>query len=242
MSPAGNLKVLFPFDGVHGVSPTGPLIQAKDGNFYGTTFGGGANNFGTVFKMAPNGTVTVLHSFNFSPDGGRPTAGLVEVGAGTFYGATSDGGTLGFGTIFTIDSGGNFHVIYTFDQTTGAYPLVTLALHTSGTLYSDTQRGGTGPNSCPAGVCSGVFYSLGTALDPFVTLLPKSAEAGKTIGILGQGFKGTTAVSFGGIPALYKVVSGTYLTATVPIGAGGLVTVSTPGGILSSKSEFVVVP
>ena len=69
----GVLTVLFPFDGVHGVSPFGPLIQASDGNFYGTTFGGGANNFGTVFKMAPDGTTLFCTASISIPTGRVPT-------------------------------------------------------------------------------------------------------------------------------------------------------------------------
>jgi uncharacterized repeat protein (TIGR03803 family) len=238
----GILTVLFPFDGVHGVSPYGPLIQASDGNFYGTTFGGGANNFGTVFKMAPDGTTSVLHSFNFSPDGGRPTSGLVQGSDGTFYGTTSQGGTLGFGTVFSL-TGNTYKVLYTFDQTTGAYPLVTLMQHTSGLMYAVTQRGGTGPDTCPFGLCSGVFYSLSEGLGTFVSLVAPAAKVGKTIGILGQGFKGTTAVSFGATPATFRVVSATYLTATVPSGANtSPVTVTTPGGTLTSNRPFQVLP
>jgi uncharacterized repeat protein (TIGR03803 family) len=239
----GVLTVLFPFDGVHGVSPFGPLIQASDGNFYGTTFGGGANNFGTVFKMAPDGTTTVLHSFNFNPDGARPNAGLVQGTDGNLYGAVGFGGTKGFGTIFRLTLGGTYKVLYTFDQTTGAYPLVTLMQHTGGLMYSDTQRGGTGANSCSGGNCSGVFYSLSEGLSPFVSLVTPAAKAGKTIGILGQGLKGTTAVSFNGTPATFKVVSATYVTATVPVGANnGPVMVTTPGGTLTSNKKFLLLP
>ena len=244
ITSSGVLTVLFPFDGAHGVSPYGPLIQASDGNFYGTTFGGGANNFGTVFKMAPDGTTSVIHDFNFSPDGGHPNAGLVQATDGNFYGTTGYGGTLGFGTVYKLTPGGTYTVLYTFDQTTGAYPLVTLTQHTNGTLYGDTQKGGTGPNNCGFGVCSGVFYSLSGGLGPFVSLVTRAAKVGKTIGILGQGFTGTTGVSFGGTPAAtFKVVSATYLTATVPVGAhSGVVRVTTPGGTLASNKNFLVLP
>ena len=238
----GILTVLFPFDGVHGTSPVGPLIQASDGNFYGTTFGGGANNFGAVFRMTPAGMVSVVHSFNFSPDGGRPTSGLVQGSDGNFYGTTSQGGTKGFGTVFSLTPGGTYQVLYTFDQTTGAYPLVTLMQHTSGLMYADTQRGGTGPNSCSP-LCSGVFYSLSEGLGPFVSLVTQAGKVGKKIGILGQGLKGTSAVSFAGTPAIFKAVTNTYLTATVPIGANsGVVTVTTPGGTLTSNKQFLVLP
>ena len=68
-----------------------------------------------------------------------------------------------------------------------------------------------------------------------------SGNVGKTVEILGQGFTGTTSVSFNGAPATFKVVSATYLTATVPSGATtGFVTVVTPSGTLTSNKKFQV--
>ena len=61
------------------------LVQGIDGNFYGTTVGGGANQFGTVFKITPTGTFTVLHSFN-TTDGANPRSALVQGRDGNFYG------------------------------------------------------------------------------------------------------------------------------------------------------------
>jgi hypothetical protein len=111
--------------------------------------------------------------------------------------------------------------------------MVTLTQHTSGILYGDTQIGGT--------FNAGVFYSLDAGLTPFVSLLPYSGRAGKSIEFLGQGFTGTTAVSFNGTAATFTVMSDTYLTAVVPNGATtGFVTVMTPGGTLTSNKEFRV--
>lgn len=242
ITPSGQLTTIFKFDGIHGSSPIGPLVQGSDGNFYGTTFGAGDFNFGTVFKLTPSGVITTLHSFNFSPDGGRPYAGLVEASNGSFYGATSDGGTLGFGTIFNVTSGGSFTVVYTFDNTTGAYPWVTPMQRTSGVLYGDTTAGGTGSVSpCSVNVC-GVFYSLDSGSGPFIRLVTAAGKVGKSIGILGQDFTGTTAVTFNGTLATFQVVSATYLKATVPNGATtGLVRV-TAGSTLTSKTAFRVMP
>jgi uncharacterized repeat protein (TIGR03803 family) len=235
VTPSGVLTVLFNFDNAHGAIPVGPLIQALDGNFYGTTFGGGTSNVGTVFRMTPAGKVTVLHSYDFSPDGGRPNAGLVQGTDGLFYGAAQEGGTVGFGTVYKVDTGGTFNVLYAFDQTTGAYPQVTLMQHTNGSFYSDTINGGSAGH--------GVFYGLGGNFAAFVSLVPNAAKAGKKVGILGQGFKGTTAVAFNGTVAVFKVTNGTYITATVPSGATtGFATVTTPGGTLVSNKQFVVLP
>jgi uncharacterized repeat protein (TIGR03803 family) len=71
------------------------LVQATDGSFYGTTVEGGANEFGTVFKITPSGTLTTLHSFcSVVPgckDGENPLAGLIQATDGDFYGTTYGG-------------------------------------------------------------------------------------------------------------------------------------------------------
>ena len=82
-------------------------------------------------------------------------------------------------------------------------------------------------------------------LGPFVSILPslRWGKAGATIQFLGQGFTGTTALSFNGVPATFTVVSDTFLTAKVPTGAtSGKVTVKTPSGTLTSSQVFKVVP
>jgi len=80
--------------------PNATLVQATNGNFYGTTDNGGTNNYGTVFKITPTGTLTTLHSFDYT-DGDTPNASLVASN-GNFYGTTWLGGTDGDGTIFEI--------------------------------------------------------------------------------------------------------------------------------------------
>src|ERR1700694_4840528 len=67
-----HFDVLHTFPTPGGLRPFAPLIQATDGNFYGTTQAGGASNVGTVFKITPSGTKTVIHSFSFSSEGGNP--------------------------------------------------------------------------------------------------------------------------------------------------------------------------
>jgi large repetitive protein len=80
-------------------------------------------------------------------------------------------------------------------------------------------------------------------LGPFVSFLPRAPEVGGIVQLLGQGFIGTSAVSFNGSSAAFNVVSDTYLTATVPKGAtSGFITLSTPGGALKSNQTFLVKP
>jgi uncharacterized repeat protein (TIGR03803 family) len=85
------------------------LIQATDGNFYGTTWDSvGGTNFGTIFKITPSGGLTTLHSFcpqHPCTDGATPYAGLVQATDGSFYGTTTLGGATGVGTIFKLSVG-----------------------------------------------------------------------------------------------------------------------------------------
>ena len=98
---AGTLTTLHS-SGADGLYPTG-LIQATDGNFYGTTGGGGAYGYGTVFKITVAGTLATLYSFLNLTDGANPYSGLIQATNGTFYGATgtpASGEANAFGTIF----------------------------------------------------------------------------------------------------------------------------------------------
>jgi uncharacterized repeat protein (TIGR03803 family) len=80
------------------------LIQATDGNFYGTTQLGGTPGWGTVFKITPTGALTTLHAFTLS-DGGQPYGGLLQATSGDLYGATVNGGSRHDGTLFTQSLG-----------------------------------------------------------------------------------------------------------------------------------------
>src|SRR5579862_5033666 len=83
------VTVLYSFaGGPDGANPDAALIQATDGNFYGTTRDG-VSDFGTVFQMTPSGTVTFLHSFTGgTTDGASPRAPLIQATDGNFYGTT----------------------------------------------------------------------------------------------------------------------------------------------------------
>jgi uncharacterized repeat protein (TIGR03803 family) len=244
ITPGGKLTVLHSFGGTpDGQTPKGAIIQASDGNFYGTTEAGGADGFGSIYKMTPAGVLTILHSFNETDGMGlHPLAGLVQATDGKFYGAAAS--NTSSGVLFQITSKGTYTVLLNLTNTTGnfpgANPQVALFQHTNGTLYGDTYGGGSGK------LCfCGVLYSLGMKLGPFVSFVGPLFEGkvGKTIEILGQGFTGATKVAFHGVAATFAVVSDTYLTAVVPAGATtGFVTVTTPGGMLTSNKIFRVTP
>jgi uncharacterized repeat protein (TIGR03803 family) len=220
-------------------------VEGNDGNYYGTTSEGGSSIYGTVFKITPSGKLTILHSFTGSPDGAVPNAGLVLANDGNFYGVTQEGGNStncqsGCGTIFKMTPSGTLTILYNFDLITGYMPEVTLIQHTNGILYGDTVIGGT---STECGQGCGVFFSMNVGLKPLAHLVLTAGKVGSQVEILGQGFTGTSAVSFNGIAAEFSVASDTYLTATVPSGAKtGSVTITTPGGALTSNRPFRITP
>ena len=240
----GAITVLHNFTGypADGSLPVGQLVQAYDGNFYGVTYEGGLYNQGTVFKITPKGVYTLLHSFHYaSPsfDGALPLAGLTLGNDGNLYGVTPVGGlNSDTGTIFEITTAGVETVIHNFCTVTGCvdgfYPQTPLVQHTNGTFYGSTSGNSLG---------GGVFYSFNTGLPAFANLLNWKNKVGKSIGFLGQGLTGTTKVSFNGVSATFKVVSDTYLTATVPSGTtAGFVTITTSSGTLKSNRKFLVIP
>ena len=113
VTSGGALTIVHAFAGgtTDGAVPTS-LMQATDGNFYGTTTSGGAGSSGTVFRMASDGTVTILKSFvGGTADGSAPTT-LLQASDGNFYGMTSGGGTSGNGTIFRMTPAGNVTFLY----------------------------------------------------------------------------------------------------------------------------------
>ncbi len=111
MTPGGTVTIIYSFcpgiDCTDGISPKGDLIQASDGNFYGTTqYDGTRTDAGTVFKVTSGGTFTLLHSFQGSPnDGAHSQNGLVQATDGSFYGMTTDGGSSNYGIVFRLDLG-----------------------------------------------------------------------------------------------------------------------------------------
>ena len=138
MTPAGKLTVLHTFNGTDGEYPYGAIIQASDGNFYGTTYGDGSGTFGVIYKMTPAGVLTVIHTFLETDTLGiDPRAGLIQTTDGKFYGAANSLSNA-HGVLFQVTSTGNYSVIHRFTGTDGANPQVSLFQHTNGTLYGDT--------------------------------------------------------------------------------------------------------
>lgn len=146
------LTVLHNFAGqpTDGGKPTGGLLFDPAGNLYGVTHIGGAADSGTVFKLDPNGTESLLHSFAGPPDGNLPSAGLARDAAGNLYGVTSNGGSLipcpnfiGCGIVFKLDPVGTETVLHRFGSNgpDGTGPLGRLTLDNSLNLFGTTEMG-----------------------------------------------------------------------------------------------------
>ena len=142
--------------GADGASPSASLIQDGGGLLYGTAFGGGTNNAGTVFSITTNGVLTTLHTFSGSPDGFGPFAALVRGSDSNFYGTTVWGGTTntdpyvtgpppGDGIVFKMTPLGTLTTVYQFSGTTdGRNPEIGALVQSSfdGYLYGTTALGG----------------------------------------------------------------------------------------------------
>jgi uncharacterized repeat protein (TIGR03803 family) len=149
VTPAGKETVLYRFTGTSGdgMNPWQGLVRDASGNLYGTTFNGGTDGIGTVFKVDPTGTETVLHSFNANnSDGSNPQGGsLIRDSAGNLYGTTTFDFSQGAGTVFKLDPSGTETILHTFSDGTGDgnWPYGTLVRDSAGNLYGVTNYGGT---------------------------------------------------------------------------------------------------
>lgn len=163
MAPGGAVTVLYNFcsqtNCTDGYSPAAGLIQARDGNFYGTTYYGGKpcgyfTSCGTVFSITPAGVLTTLHTFTGGDggDGGNPL-GIVQARDGNFYGVTVGGtSSLANGTVFKMTPHGALTTLYTFCLQTGCLDGLSpngIIQAADGIFYGTTTSGG--------------FYGWGTA-------------------------------------------------------------------------------
>jgi uncharacterized repeat protein (TIGR03803 family) len=237
-----------------GKQPEGALIQATDGNFYGTAFGGGANAGGTVFGITPAGALTTIYNFcsqvngsHVCTDGAFPLSQLAQATDGNFYGTTWGGGANNDGSAFTVTPAGVFTQLYSFCSRTsctdGSLPNAALTQASNGALYGLTNNGGTDSAGCFNTSGCGTVYRLSMGLDPFVEALPNASKAGRMVGILGNNLSGATSVTFNGTPATFTIVSRTLIRAAVPNGAtSGTIQVTTHEGTLLSNVAFQVLP
>ncbi len=154
ISPTGSFTVLHSFNATDGATPNW-IIEGADKSFYGTAFDGGAvcTICGTVFKMTPAGTITIIHNFKGS-DGQNPV-GVVQGTDGNLYGSTYGGGKnnpdfcqpyFGCGTVFRVSTSGAFTSLHSFDITDGAILYAPVVQASDGTFYGTTFYGGSAEN------------------------------------------------------------------------------------------------
>jgi uncharacterized repeat protein (TIGR03803 family) len=235
ITPAGSFKTLYRFKSVdgydypYGADPYGELLQARDGNFYGTTYTGGANSHGTVFQITPSGMFTLLYSFceDGPPciDGEYPYGGLVQGTDGDLYGTTFEGGTStacdpypACGTVFRITAGGTLTTLHSFEQSDGNAP-GQLIQATDGNFYGMTTSGGeTGgcTNIDIEGGC-GTIYKItpGGTLTTLYIFGSGNPEDGLVQSTNGE-FYGTTP--YGGPYVCDEVNCGTAFSLNVGLG------------------------
>jgi uncharacterized repeat protein (TIGR03803 family) len=242
ITPTGQFHVVYAFDGVHGSIPSS-LVRLNNGYLIGTTTWGGIDSHqyhggGVIFKLAPNGTLSVLHTFDSSnPSGGYwPFGPLAFATDGKIYGTTLVGGSGSGGEdgiIWRITPNGTFEIVHNFFKPEGRHPNG-IVQHTNGVLYGQTESGGTYDGD-------GVMFSFEAGLKPFVALESTFGAPGTRVGIIGSGFTSIRAITFNGVAAQFRVISGTYATATVPANATtGYVKVVTANRTLKSNRIFRV--
>jgi uncharacterized repeat protein (TIGR03803 family) len=229
------VDVVHPFGGgADGASPSAALIQATDGNFYGTTSSGGASNLGTIFKMTASGAVTILHEFSGAADGSTPLAPLIQAIDGNLYGTASAGGASGMGTVFTVTPAGSFAPLHAFaGGTDGANPRAALLQTADGNLYGTTQYGGTANRGTLfamsiAGAVLGSYTFTGgfDGAYPYGPLIQGSDGS-----LYGTNYGGTVS-TFGRV---FKLVSG--LITVVHEFAGGAADGANPGAGLVQGND-----
>ncbi len=221
-SSAQTLTTLHNFTGADGQGPAASMILARDGKYYGTTFLGGSQQGGVIFRTTPSGGFSVFYNFCSQPrcaDGSAPLAGVVQGSDGNFYGAAGNGGTgaSGDGTSFKVASSGALTVLHNF-------------------CTSPSCGDGAGPESTPIQATDGNFYG---------TTIYAGLGLGGVVYKVSPG--GTFSVLFGSDPAhgelLNGVVQGSdgnfYVTASQQ-GANGAGTIFrvTPGGSATVLYNF----
>ncbi|WP_158267521.1 choice-of-anchor tandem repeat GloVer-containing protein [Adhaeribacter arboris] len=143
ITSVGMFSIVRNLESADGTYPEGNLIQGKDGNLYGLASGGGNYEAGTIFKVSLTGSFTVLRHLNKSLDGGQPLGSLLQATDGNLYGMTENGGKNNRGTIFKINSAGDFTILQNFDVTsTGFNSMGSLVQGGDGSFYGLNFRGG----------------------------------------------------------------------------------------------------
>ena len=267
MSASGKYTLLHNFDTPSdGSYCFAAMLQATDGNFYGTT-----NNYGslqdTIYKVTPKGVFSTVYQFDgtSSSVGFGAANALVQSTDGLLYGATSFSatGVPRNGTIYTLNIGA-----HTFARLTAQSGIVGASISIFGQGFDSSSVVAFGGVQAPGVVLQGTTYitvpvptgaltgsvtittgsNTLTSSQPFKvtptikTFAPPQGPVGTAVVISGSGLTQTTKVTFGGVAAtVFTVNSDAQITATVPTGAKtGKIAVTTKGGSVTTKTKFTV--
>jgi uncharacterized repeat protein (TIGR03803 family) len=222
------------------------LLQSANGDLYGAASLGGANGYGTVFKITTAGVFTLLHTFSQPmPDGSNadgiyPQASLMQAADGLLYGTAGGGGAEGYGTIYTISKDDTFSTFYSFPglnengvDTDGSGPGRRLIQAADGALYGTTPGGGVNDNGVVFKITTDGAYTLlytfsatsggvnSDGITPWAGLI--QATNGALYGTASRGGANGTGVIYGMTTAGLFVPLYSFPAANNQINAGGAI-------------------
>ena len=232
---SGTITTLASFNGTNGDDAHGGLHIDASGDLYGTAYGGGADEDGTVFEVAKNsGAITLLASFD-GTDGAEPRGNLVADGSGNLYGTTYIGGASNLGTVFEV--GATSHAVATlvnFDGTDGSDPIGGLLFDTSGDLYGTTYGGGSSGD--------GSVYEVAAGTHALTTLASFSGINGQgpAGGLIADGSGNLYGTTFDPGTA-YELSAGTHTITSLAVfngttGTSGSKGTEPIGGLVADRS------
>jgi len=230
ITPGGVVTILHSFDGTDGKEPLAGLIEASDGNLYGTTSAGGTG--GTVFQITKDGVFTTLHAFS-GTDGKNPHAGLVQGSDGNLYGTTYSGGGALFGCVFQITTNGTYTKLISFNASNGGDPAGALVQGTDGDLYGTTQVGG---GTTGAGTVFKVSVTTNSPPPPVICILSPAFSTN----LVGTTNTLVATVSSNGLPRVGAFV--TFIVDSGPNRGLSLLTNTSAAGQASFTYPGILVP
>jgi uncharacterized repeat protein (TIGR03803 family) len=264
LSPAGEFSSFYDFcakaNCADGSGPSTNLIMGSDGNFYGVTNLGGAQDKGTVFRITPAGSLTTLYSFcsvggSSCTDGAEPFGGLVQGSDGNLYGTTEYGGSSTYtfyaGTVFRLTPAGVFATLHSFCTAAdscpdGEAPASALVEASDGNFYGTTISGGSSGQAEGAGTAfritpSGTLTTLHIFCESSGDCADGANTSGLNLGSDGNLYGATsTGNSTGGGTAFQLTTSGTLTTIYAFCSVGGCADGSFPTGGFIQGSDGVL--